>query len=366
MLPKQVGEQYTGAHCSQTCNIDLYQRQIRNINPLTNRQYDHSVLLGKNGGNPQSRTVTGSQGNMGLSVSQWNNGYSRVLTKQSEYSGRLAIQKSQRFKRLEIEPQNIFSDCENHRNTSNISICYPTEPSFTKIHVLASGPRELCSRFLSALLEKPLWVCILLNRKGTCQSKEGPVSSYLNTCMANSAMVCSITRNFGSTSHSFTQSDHIITRSLGTKAPTLITDSRRSGSVSNYQSAWRKWASWCCEREVNPFASNIIEILNFLAFLYEKGYEYSSINSHRSAISAYHVHMYNNPIGQHLRVCTLMTGIFNNHPLKPRYTLVWDIEKVLNYLSKLPYNLNLPIRVLSHRLVLLLSLTSASRVSEIC
>ena len=146
-----------------------------------------AVLLGKNGGNSQSRTATSSQGNMGLSVSQWNSSYSRVLTKQSEYSGRLAIQKSQRFKRLEIEPQNIFSDCENQRNTSNRPICFPTEPSVTKIHVLASGPRQLSSRFPSALLEKPLRVCIpsiLLNRKGTCQSKEGPavdsISSGLN------------------------------------------------------------------------------------------------------------------------------------------------------------------------------------------
>ena len=83
--------QYTGAHCSETCNIDFYQGQIRNNNPLTNRQYDSSVLLGKNGENSQSRTATSSQGNMGLSVSQWNSSYSRVLTKQSEYSGRLAI-----------------------------------------------------------------------------------------------------------------------------------------------------------------------------------------------------------------------------------------------------------------------------------
>ena len=133
--------QYTGAHCSETCNIDLYQKQIGNSNPLTNRQYDSSVLLGKNGGNSQSRTATSSQGNMGLSVSQWNSSYSRVLTKQSEYSGRLAIQKSQRFKRLEIEPQNIFSHCENQRTTSNRPICFPTEPSVTKISVLASGHR---------------------------------------------------------------------------------------------------------------------------------------------------------------------------------------------------------------------------------
>ena len=125
---------------------------------------------------------------MWLSVSQSNSIYSRVLTKQSEYSGWLAIQKSQWFEWLEIQLQNIFSDCENQKNTSDRPICFPTEPSFTKVHVLASVPRKLCSRFPSALLEKPLWVyisSILLNRKGTCQSKEGLVSSfYHNTSMA--------------------------------------------------------------------------------------------------------------------------------------------------------------------------------------
>ena len=216
--------QYTGAHCSETCNIDLYQRQIGNSNPLTNRQYDSSVLLGKNGGNSQPRTATSSQGNMGLSVSQWNSSYSRVFTNQSEYSGRLTIQKSQGFKRLEIEPQNIFSYCANQRNTSNRSICFPTEPSVTKIHVLASRPRQLCSRFPSTLLEKPFRVyipSILLNRKGTCQSKEGPVSSSCNTWMANPvcSMVRSISHNVGSTSHNSTQSNHTVTRSSGAKAP---------------------------------------------------------------------------------------------------------------------------------------------------
>ena len=175
----------------------------------------------------------------------------------------------------EIEPKNIFSDCENQRITSNRHICFPTEPSVTKIHVPAFAPSQLCSRFPSALLEKPLRVCIpsiLLDRKGACQSKEGSVSSpYQNTSIANSAMVHNITRNVGSTSHNSTQSDHTVTRSSGAKAPfagrqaatvggmegfrkalegegvsklsaPLITNSRRSGSLSNYQSAWRKGA----------------------------------------------------------------------------------------------------------------------------
>ena len=107
-IRKDKTYQYTEAHCSETCNINLYHRQIGNSNPLTNRQYDSSVLLGKNGGKSQSRTATSSQGNMGLSVSQWKSSYSRVLTKQSQYSHRLAIQKSQRLERLDIEPK-IFS-----------------------------------------------------------------------------------------------------------------------------------------------------------------------------------------------------------------------------------------------------------------
>ena len=75
----------------------------------------------------------------------------------------------------------------------------------------------------------------------------------------------------------------------------------------------------------------------------------------------YHAHIDNDPIGHHPRVCTLMAGIFNNRPPKPRYTFVWDIKKVLNYFSKLPDNLRLPIRLLSYKLALLLSLIAASR-----
>ena len=54
-----------------------------------------------------------------------------------------------------------------------------------------------------------------------------------------------------------------------------------------------------------------------------------------------------------------MTGIFNNRPTKSRYTFVWDVETVLNYLS-------LSIRVLSHKLALLLPLKVIPRVTEIC
>ena len=49
----------------------------------------------------------------------------------------------------------------------------------SKVHVLASRPRELCSALTLTLVEEPLRVCIpsiLLKRKGPSQSKGGLVS----------------------------------------------------------------------------------------------------------------------------------------------------------------------------------------------
>ena len=90
MLPKKFGGR-EGAFCQGTTTGGTwsYQERTKHINvleliavklailtftrgksetaiPLTNRHYGSSVLLGKNGGNSQSRIATSSQGNMGL------------------------------------------------------------------------------------------------------------------------------------------------------------------------------------------------------------------------------------------------------------------------------------------------------------
>ena len=72
------------------------------------------------------------------------------------------------------------------------------------------------------------------------------------------------------------------------------------------------------------------------------------------------------PVGKHPRVCSLMTGVFNRKPPKPRYTFVWDVSKVLSYLNSLPPNDSLSVKDLTHKLTMLLALTAAARCSEIC
>ena len=73
--------------------------------------------------------------------------------------------------------------------------------------------------------------------------------------------------------------------------------------------------------------------MNYLSTLFEKCLQYEAINSHRSAISAYHNYVDGKPVGKHPRVCALLTGVFNQRPPQSRYTFVWDVETVLVYLK---------------------------------
>ena len=77
-------------------------------------------------------------------------------------------------------------------------------------------------------------------------------------------------------------------------------------------------------------------VLDYLAELFDEGLAYRTINGACSAISAYHEKVEGTPVGKLPLVCSLLTGVFNKRPPLPRYTFIWDVQKVLNYLKCLP------------------------------
>ena len=97
-----------------------------------------------------------------------------------------------------------------------------------------------------------------------------------------------------------------------------------------------------------------------------KKFEYFTINTCRSALSAYHDRVDNQPVGKHSKVCNLMTGVFNRNPPKPRYVFIWDIEQVLTFIREMPNNTELSDRNINLKLAILLILKSAERCHEIC
>ena len=100
--------------------------------------------------------------------------------------------------------------------------------------------------------------------------------------------------------------------------------------------------------------------------MFGKGLQYRTINSHRSAISAYHNYVDRKPVGKHPRVYALLTGFFNQRPPQPRYTFVWDVEIVLVYLkTNMSVNSQLSDKDLTHKLTVLMASSSASRASSL-
>ena len=106
------------------------------------------------------------------------------------------------------------------------------------------------------------------------------------------------------------------------------------------------------------------KFLDYLASLFEKGYECRSIGCHRLAISAFHDYVDWKLVAQHPEACALISGIFNNRPHQRRCMFVWSVESVINYIkTKGKNNENKSGKYLTYKTVILMALTSASRAS---
>ena len=106
-------------------------------------------------------------------------------------------------------------------------------------------------------------------------------------------------------------------------------------------------------------------VLEFLSNLFSERLEHRTINEYRSAISAYHEKAEGIPIGQHPKVCQLFSRVFNERPPPPKYTVIWYISKVIDYISTLSNNESLSTKLITLKLTTLLAIPSSNRASEL-
>ena len=80
----------------------------------------------------------------------------------------------------------------------------------------------------------------------------------------------------------------------------LLLESRRSGTRAAYKAPWKRWWDWCVERKVDPLQASVGHVAKFLTtMLNDRDLKYSTLNLHRSAISAYHPPIEGFQVGQH-------------------------------------------------------------------
>ena len=106
---------------------------------------------------------------------------------------------------------------------------------------------------------------------------------------------------------------------------------------------------------------------------YQKGYDFAPfsligrvLRKVQTSISAYHDPIDGFSVGKHPHVCSLLKGIFNERPPIPRYTFIWDVQKVLTYLSTLGMPEHLSDKMLTHKTTMFIALTSSNKAHEIC
>ena len=152
---------------------------------------------------------------------------------------------------------------------------------------------------------------------------------------------------------------------LSSQATDLILNSWRTKTNESYDSLFGRWNRWCTERGSDPFSGPISEVANFLATLYQEGYQYNSVNAYRSAISSVHEKFDGVPVGQHPIITRLVKGVFNVGPPIPRYSSTWDVQKVLNYLDSQGKQTPISLKALTLKTAFLLAITRPSRSSDL-
>ena len=307
-----------------------------------------------------------------------------------ESNSRCRIESNEGSVRLEIGSTGIPEDQQCLWTTGSGSLCIPTDQSVLPLLQLAA---RSISRGHGCVLPE------LGGNEGVCQPPLEPNISCISentdsrsrpdsggSRMEGTTMVCSATVNVGglATPAASTVNPHLGInphttqtgrvehlrerlhgQGLSGQATELILESWRTKTNKSYDSLFGRWSRWCGERGSDPFSGPVTEVANFLATLYQEGYQYNSVNAYGSAISSVHEKVEGVVIGQHPIITRLLKGIYNVRPPLPRYNGTWNVQTALNHLESLGETKNLTLKLLTMKTVFLLAITRPSRSADL-
>ena len=131
-------------------------------------------------------------------------------------------------------------------------------------------------------------------------------------------------------------------------------------SIKQYDSSFRKWWSYSVSNDVNPYLPTVSTLLAFLQSCLDLGAGYSTLGTHRSAVSLLSP-VGGDKIGENRLIVRFMRGVGKLNPPKPRYKETWDPSLVLAYLTTLEPIDSISLEHLSLKLIMLLALATGQR-----
>ena len=116
---------------------------------------------------------------------------------------------------------------------------------------------------------------------------------------------------------------------------------------------------FCWKQQIDCVSPTISQALDFLVELYESGIGYSGINTARSSLSCLVKPVNGISLDSHPTVTRFLKGVFQLRSTATRYTQRWDVGKVLSYLQTIPNSEDVPLKDLTLKTAMLVSLVSA-------
>ena len=377
---------------------DIFEGEAKPLSPSTDRQHVSPELHQENGGHQQHSDDRHHQKDMDLPSQEEDIPHSGIHSLRAEHCSGLGVQELGGLQRMESEPVSVQGYLHTLGGTRDRSVCFSNLSQNETIYELEARSHECGNGCLCSELGQYVPICLspfLPNRQNT---EEGTETSYLddnhNPSMGNSTLVPTSLGDVSQESNdtakaekSFDkpQGEHTpldrkqlletgsvvcigesgTTTTISSTATSLIQSSKTEGTRKNYRSAWRKFSSWCLSRQIDPVSCSLNYVLDYLGSLFDDKREYSCMNNHRSALSAYHDPIEGFSVGKHPLVRTLMKGASNLRPPQPRYRHIWDVELVIKKMRDMPHNNSLTLKQLSYKLIALLGLCAIKRSGEL-
>ena len=342
---KTLAHHLPGDPGSQLSCPNIREESVQQSSAIATGQHDSSILYKSPRGHsiPPSNTI--GQGFMVMVPETEHLTEGTTSPREGERRSRPRIQSNEGQVRLDVEPNSIQQDKED-TSDGNRPICITADLSTPQIFQLETRPTSYGNRCLPTGLVEHDGICqpsLEPNRQSPCKDPKSSEHSNDpdNTTLACTAMVHSsigpfnrhatppprkggpnvgnaggnITRGNPQTSRVDYLKQSYSTKNISESASRLLLSSWRDKSSKSYDSLFKKWVGWCEERNADPIASPVNEVVNFLADLHDKGYSYRSLNAYQSAISSTHDRVDGISIGQHPLVCLILTHL--NHVTPP-------------------------------------------------
>jgi hypothetical protein len=131
----------------------------------------------------------------------------------------------------------------------------------------------------------------------------------------------------------------------------------------SYERAWQAFKQFLRPSAIPFDQASVEQVADYLSHLFKKKLEWSTINTHRSAISMTLAPVDGVSIGEHPFITRLMRGVFTKRPQRYKIPVAWDPNKVLDVFQHWP--IPLPLSHLIRKGAFLLAIVLAKRAHDL-